>query len=274
LVKLDVYFSGRNKEFLNFTDFARYFDTYGTPPDLIRLKLGEIGINLSELDFNRRFEIALQEIQKQSGVGHTERKSQISPLYAAVVEKIGANNFHGYETTRLDDAKVVAILNGENELSEIGEGEQGGVVLDNTPFYAESGGQVGDAGILVGNVSGRERLAAADDKPQPPATAGGTDLRASVHDTFSPVAGLIIHKVTVDKGSLKVGDAVSAVVDAPRRDATRRNHTATHLLHAALKEVLGSHVKQAGAAVAPNYLRFDFTHYQPMRSEERRVGIG
>jgi alanyl-tRNA synthetase len=93
-------------------------------------------------------------------------------------------------------------------------------------------------------------------------------MKATVADTYSPVAGLIIHKVTVDKGTIKVGDIVTATVDAERRDATRRNHTATHLVHAALKEVLGTHVKQAGSVVAPSYLRFDFTHYQPMTDAE------
>jgi alanyl-tRNA synthetase len=95
-------------------------------------------------------------------------------------------------------------------------------------------------------------------------------MRATVTDTYSPVAGLIIHKVKVDKGSLKIGDTISAIVDVEKRDATRRNHTATHLVHAALKEVLGTHVKQGGSVVAPNYLRFDFTHYQPMNEAEIR----
>ena len=102
----------------------------------------------------------------------------------------------------------------------------------------------------------------------PPATAGGTDLFAAVVDTYSPAQGLIVHKVKVEKGTLKVGDTVSAEVDVEKRDATRRNHTATHLMHAALREVLGTHVKQAGSVVAPNYLRFDFTHYQPLTDDE------
>jgi alanyl-tRNA synthetase len=280
-----------------FTNIAKLYDTYGTPRDLIRVFLEEKGVEFEEEDFNSRFDEALHNLQQQSTVGHTTRKSEISPVYAAVLEKTGANRFHGYETTRLDDARVVAILNGDKELAELGEGEQGGVVLDNTPFYAESGGQVGDAGVIVGRASSppyEGGVASASDDgvvlsdaneltpleikintenhpvgetPTPLLRKEGS-FKASVHDTFSPVAGLIIHKVTVEKGSLKIGDAVSATVDAPRRDATRRNHTATHLLHAALKEVLGSHVKQAGSVVAPNYLRFDFTHYQPMTAAE------
>src|SRR4029078_265565 len=92
---------------------------------------------------------------------------------------------------------------------------------------------------------------------------------AVVLDTYSPAQGLIVHKIKVDKGSLKAGDTVSAQVDVEKRDATRRNHTATHLMHAALREVLGTHVKQAGSVVAPSYLRFDFTHYQPLTAAEK-----
>ena len=108
----------------------------------------------------------------------------------------------------------------------------------------------------------------------PSANADGTDLTArgalvaTVTDTYSPAQGLIVHKVRVEKGTLKAGDTVTAEVDVEKRDATRRNHTATHLVHAALREVLGGHVKQAGSVVAPNYLRFDFNHYQPMTEAE------
>ena len=217
--------------------------------------------------FNER-QVAIQ--LKNSDVGHTARKSQPSPVYSDLLEKVGANKFHGYDATQVADAKVVAILDGENQVGELAEGSQAGVVLDNTPFYAEAGGQVGDVGILVGTAYGSGRLNAESSQHnlKPPATAGGSDFKATVADTYSPVQGLIIHKVTVDKGSVKVGDTVTATVDVEKRDATRRNHTATHLVHAALREVLGTHVKQAGSVVAPNYLRFDFTHYQPMTDAE------
>jgi len=228
-----------------FFAIAKLYDTFGTPRDLIRVYLEEKGLEFDEDDFNLRFDHALQELQKQSGIGKTERKSEISPVYAEILDRVGKNVFHGYDMTFLDDAKIVAILDGDKPIDSLHEGQQGSVVLDRTPFYAESGGQVGDTGKL-----------------------NSAESSMSVHDTFSPVAGLIIHKVTVSKGEIKAGDTVEAMVDVEKRDATRRNHTATHLVHAALKEVLGTHVKQAGSVVAPNYLRFDFTHYQPVTAAE------
>jgi alanyl-tRNA synthetase len=263
-----------------FLTVAKLYDTYGTPRDLIRVFLEEKGIVFEEDEFNEKFDVALQDLQKQSGIGQIERKSQISPIYAEVLEKVGTNRFHGYEATRFDGTKVLAILDGDKQIDELKEGEQGGVVLADTPFYAESGGQVGDTGILIGSGRGQvlsvpsavaggltqagDELNISEAQLQP----GGTDFKATVSDTYSPVAGLIIHKVRVDKGSIRVADAVDAIVDSEKRDATRRNHTATHLVHAALREVLGTHVKQAGSVVAPNYLRFDFTHYQPLTDAE------
>lgn len=228
-----------------FLSVGKLYDTFGTPRDLIRVFLEEKGLDFEEDDFNERFDVALQQLQQQGNVGQTTRKSQPSPVYNEVLERVGSNKFHGYETTQLATAKVVALLNGDDAVETLEEGAPGSVILDNTPFYAEAGGQVGDTGKLA-----------------------SADALVSVADTYSPVPGLIIHKVTVNKGTLSVGDEVTAIVDAEKRDATRRNHTATHLVHAALREVLGTHVKQAGSVVAPNVLRFDFTHYQPMSAAE------
>lgn len=248
-----------------FTRLARLYDTFGTPRDLIRVFLEEKGIVFEEDDFNRRFESALQALQSESGIGKTERRSQINPVYAAVLNRVGGSNFRGYETTQIDGARIVAIFDGDNEIDELDPGQQGSVVLNETPFYAEAGGQVGDTGVLVKTTFGK---VSSDETTK----MGGVATKAVVSDTFSPVQGLVIHKVKVLSGTLKVGDEVVATVDVEKRDATRRNHTATHLVHAALKEVLGSHVKQAGSVVAPNYLRFDFTHYQPLTSDDvRRV---
>ncbi len=165
LNELDVKGLDGDKLFLT---IAKLYDTYGTPKDLIRVFLEEKGIVFEEDDYNARFDSALQDLQRQSGIGQTERKSQISPVYAETLEKVGANKFHGYETTHLEGAKVVAILDGDSPLDSLGEGSQGSIVLSQTPFYAESGGQVGDVG----------RLASAD-------------ASIIVSDTYSPVAGLI-----------------------------------------------------------------------------------
>lgn len=245
-----------------FLSIGKLYDTFGTPRDLIRVYLEEKGLEFEEEDFNQRFDNALQELQKQGDVGHTTRKSQPSPIYSEILEKVGANQFHGYDMTQLADARVVAILDGEKPVDELSAGAQGSVVLDNTPFYAESGGQVGDTGVIVKTTFGK------GDENGGMMKTGGVASKATVSDTYSPVQGLIIHKVTVQSGSLKVGDEVVATVDVEKRDATRRNHTATHLVHAALREVLGTHVKQAGSVVGPSVLRFDFTHYQPMTAAE------
>ena len=228
-----------------FSEIAKLYDTFGTPRDLIRVFLEENAKVFEEDEYNERFDAALQALQQQSGIGKTERKSDVSPVYAALLEQTGANAFHGYETTQIEDAKIIAIFDGDKQIEELKSGDNGSVILDKTPFYAESGGQVGDVGKIASG-----------------------EFAAKVNDTYSPVPGFIVHKVTVENGSLRIGDLVVATVDVEKRDATRRNHTATHLVHAALKEVLGSHVKQAGSVVAPNYLRFDFSHYQPMTARE------
>ncbi len=228
-----------------FVNIAKLYDTYGTPRDLIRVFLEENGIVFEEEDFNKRFDAALQELQQQSGVGQTQRKTALSPVYSELAESVGKLNFHGYDTTFLEDAEVVAIIRDDVRVVELKQGEEGLIVLRDTPFYAESGGQVGDTGSLF-----------------------NSDARVKVLDTFAPVAGVNLHKSKVEQGMVKVGDKVTASVDAVKRDATRRNHTATHLVHAALREVLGTHVKQAGSVVAPGYLRFDYTHYQPLTEAE------
>jgi alanyl-tRNA synthetase len=309
LQKLDELFAKtRSAEVPGYEDLARLYDTFGTPRDLIRINLEERGYSISEEEFNREFDLAVgslhtatvgQDIEqtlkmypeaKLTGIqialkdGSTKTvASWDDPILAMPVSEVSSvifpkevredigkktskgktafnesthrrSEFRGYETTRVDDAKVLAVVRGDQEVQQLNEGDEGDVVLDQTPFYAESGGQVGDVGRMWG----------------PPATAGGSDLMATVLDTYSPAQGLAVHKVKIDKGTIKVGDTVTAEVDVEKRDATRRNHTATHLVHAALREVLGGHVKQAGSIVAPNYLRFDFTHYQPMTEDEVR----
>lgn len=236
-----------------FTDLAKLYDTFGTPKDLIRVKLEEdfvtTGKNhhlqISEDFFNKYFDEALIDLQSKGNIGKTQQAEKINPIYAALQRTSVKSNFHGYDKTEVEGAKVLALVKNDERVDALDVDDEGLIVLDETPFYAEAGGQVGDVGVIF-----------------------NADSQIKVFDTFAPIAGIVLHKAKVEKGTIKVGDEVTAQVDVFKRDATRRNHTATHLVHAALKEVLGTHVKQAGSVVAPNYLRFDFTHYQPISESE------
>src|SRR5262249_32050158 len=135
----------------------------------------------------------------------------------------------------------------KTRVDSVAAGEQVEIVLDHTPFYAESGGQVGDVGHLI--------------------ASGGDHEIAHVTNTYAPVSGLIVHKAEA-RDTVRAGDLVTAKADASRRDSIRRNHTATHLLHAALRKTLGTHVKQAGSLVAPDRLRFDFSHYAGLAEQD------
>ena len=250
LQKLDELFSQTEGAMPKFKELGRLYDTFGTPRDLIRVALAEHGFEMEEQLFIQDFDKAVREIQltgtiNQSRTGQT---SVANEAYGKAQEHC-RSEFIGYDSTEVTNAQAVCLIKNGVEVPLLNEGDEGEVILDQTPFYAESGGQVGDVGRLVGSTS-------------------GTDVIAIVEDTYSPAQGLIVHKVKVERGIVKVGDTVSAEVDVEKRDATRRNHTATHLLHAALREVLGTHVKQGGSVVAPNYLRFDFSHFKPLTRDE------
>ncbi|MGI8494165.1 MAG: alanine--tRNA ligase [Pyrinomonadaceae bacterium] len=247
---------------------AQLNDTFGLPTDLAYVVLSQNNVelrekvfyedgkdswndiyvaNLTEEEFKELIAKAIKKLQKSSDIGKTKQKENLKPIYVAMERTSTRSKFHGYDVTQIENAKVAAIVKDDQQINELREGEEGLIVLSDTPFYAESGGQVGDTGFLTNENS-----------------------KVKVQDTFAPVKDLNLHKSKVEKGSIKVGDELTATVDADKRDATRRNHTATHLVHAALREVLGTHVKQAGSVVAPNYLRFDFTHYQPISADEIR----
>ena len=246
LNKLDELFAATGQAMPDFNQLAKLYDTFGIPRDLIRVALEERGFEVSEDQFNQDFDEAVRQIQLTGGVNSGPEKAKVVKEAYGTVAGQGRSQFRGYDSTAVDEAQVVALLKEGSEVQALDANDEGEVILDQTPFYAESGGQVGDVGRLVGT----------------------SDFLASVIDTYSPVQGLIVHKIKIEKGSIKLGDSVTAEVDAEKRDATRRNHTATHLMHAALREVLGTHVKQAGSVVAPTYLRFDFTHYQPLTAAE------
>ncbi|MFN2454773.1 MAG: alanine--tRNA ligase [Pyrinomonadaceae bacterium] len=248
LQKLDTLFASNEEGVLpDYKELARLYDTFGTPRDLIRVSLEGRGFVIDEEAFNEHFDEAIKSLQAVDGATASENVSvkKTKAVYETIFERVGRSEFTGYETTRTENSKVVALIKGYDEVEILNEGEEGEVVLDRTPFYAESGGQVGDTGSFI-----------------------SATTRVLVNDTVAPIKGYTVHRVTVGRGSLRVGDTVTAQVDVEERDATRRNHTATHLLHAALREMLGTHVKQAGSLVAPNRLRFDFSHFQPLSRDE------
>jgi alanyl-tRNA synthetase len=227
-------------------EMVKTYDTYGVPRDLIRVVLARHGVDLGEEQFNQEFDLALAELQRQAAPAiATAEAKRTGEIYTATAGRYPRTEFTGYRETETEGARVLAIIAGNQERESLTTGESGEVLMDRTPFYAEAGGQIGDAGTLE-----------------------GADSRAAVEDTYAPVTGFHFHKITVERGSISVGDAVTAQVDAERRRRVKANHTGTHLLHAALREVLGTHVKQAGSLVAPDRLRFDFTHYAPLAEDE------
>ncbi len=209
-------------------------DTFGFPLDLARDAAEDRGIELDESGFDAA--MARQRSKAQaSWKGAKLEKS--APIYGELAPS-HQTRFEGYSAVELDGVPVGALIREGSSVDSLTEGQEGEVVLEATPFYAESGGQVGDRGMIH-----------------------GPSGRLAVLDTQRPADGLIVHKVRVEQGELTPGQGVRAEVDAERRMAISRNHTATHLLHAALRECVGTHVKQAGSMVAPERLRFDFSHF-------------
>jgi alanyl-tRNA synthetase len=221
----------------------KLYDTFGFPLDLSRELAEEERLAVDEDGFNS--ELDKQKDRARSSWKGGEAQAKERKVFEDI--KDVAVKFVGYDRLRVEGARIVALFRAGSRASSIGKGESGEAVLDTTPFYAEAGGQVGDTGRLSG-------------------PAG----EASVEGTYSPIPGVASHRLTVSKGSLREGDVIVAAVDEERRKAIRDNHTATHLLHAALRKVLGSHVKQAGSLVTPARLRFDFTHFQSLSPEEIR----
>lgn len=214
-------------------------DTYGFPLDLTADVCRERGMTVDE----PAFDDAMARQREQARAAGKFKATQ-------GLEYSGAKTtFHGYEEIAFDDAKVVALYVDGSAVNEVKAGQDAVVVLDHTPFYAESGGQVGDQGVLANAAT-----------------------RFAVADTLKVQADVIGHHGTLEQGTLKVGDVLRAEIDAQRRARTQRNHSATHLMHKALREVLGAHVQQKGSLVDAEKTRFDFAHNAPMTDDEiRRV---
>ena len=216
----------------------RLYDTYGFPLELTREMASENGLGLDEAGF----EEAMVEQRQRAREAQTFGLATESEFYRPL--DLPRTPFLGYERLAAD-SKIINLARDEKEVNEVAVGDQVAVVLRETPFYAEAGGQVGDTG-LTGNSGGE----------------------VAVRDTRSPLPGLIVHYGEVKQGTLRRGDAVVARVDEARRLDIARNHTATHLLHRALRDVLGGHAQQAGSEVSPERLRFDFTHLQAVNRGE------
>jgi len=221
----------------------KLYDTYGLALDEQIEMARDYGLTVDQDGFEREME-RQRERARASWKG--AQQVQISPVYHQMAER-RRTRFVGYDTLEVDSCRIVAIVDDRQAVEELAAGAQAEVFLDETPFYAESGGQVGDRGALYEPESGA--------------------LVATVETAYPVVTGLTAHRVTALR-PIKIGDRLRAVVDAARRRSTMRNHTATHLLHASLRQVLGAHVKQAGSVVDPERLRFDFTHYAALDPAE------
>ncbi len=237
------------------------FETFGLPKDFIADACRDEDVVFDDAGFERAMR---EERERARASWKGAAKQTANPAYQQLPKSV----FEGYRQTRSNDCEVLAIIKNGQGAQELKAGEEGEVILDHTPFYAESGGQVGDKGWFY-----------SDDHDT---------VIAEVKGCYYPIQGLRAHQVVVKGGAsqgppsfaknakegwgnpgvLKVGDTVDAVVNTDIREATMRNHTATHLLHAGLREVLGKHVKQAGSLVAPNHLRFDFSHFTAVEDEE------
>lgn len=217
-------------------------DTYGFPIDLTR----EIAANAGHVVDMDAFDAAMTEQRERARKSaNRDAWGNAQSIWVALSDRLDETVFDGYDNNELSGVRVVALVQDGQEVESASAGSEVEVVLDRTPFYAEMGGQVGDTGKL---------------------TAPG--LYVHVTDTKHRDGGLESHVGVVEEGTISVGDSVSAAIDAGRRELIRRNHTATHLLDAALKKVLGDHVNQAGSLVAPDRMRFDFTHFEALTKDE------
>ncbi|MDP1948191.1 MAG: alanine--tRNA ligase [Nitrospirota bacterium] len=222
------------------SDVFKLYDTYGFPMDLMGEACREQEMTLDEAGFDRAIEEQRTRARKTGGF----EQETARPAVAELAGRLGATKFIGYD--RLEsDSVVLAILKGDRLVKEAAEGDAVELVLDMTPFYAEGGGQIGDRGLLM-----------------------GTDGQVEIQETTRPAPTVILHTGIVKKGRIREGESLHMTVDAATRQAAQRNHTATHLLHAALRDLLGPHVKQYGSLVGPNRLRFDFAHFRPLTSRD------
>lgn len=225
---------------LSGSDVFKLYDTYGFPMDLIQEACREQNMSVDQRGFDQAIEEQRNRARKTGGFEQDTARPAVSEL----ASRLGTTKFVGYEQLEADSL-LQAILKGERMVKEAVEGDEVELALDVTPFYAEGGGQVGDQGVLL-----------------------GPEGRVEIKETTRPVPTLILHKGLVTKGRIREGEQLRLSVNRTTRQDAARNHTATHLVHAALRDMLGPHVKQYGSLVAPNRLRFDFAHFRPLSSRD------
>jgi len=223
-------------------EIFKLYDTYGFPTDLVEETAKDAGLTLDMEGYTQAMnEQKTKAMASWKGSGEKE----VASFYKEFLQSSPATVFEGYGTTE-GEGRVLAILKNQQPVDSASSGDEIEFLTDKTPFYGESGGQVGDSG-----------------------RAFNENIQLALDAANKPVPGLIVHKAKVVQGTLRTGDSLTLEVDRHTRGDTALNHSATHLLHAALKEVLGEHIKQAGSLVAPNRLRFDYTHFSPLTDKEK-----
>ncbi len=238
-----------NQKMLSGKDAFTLYDTYGFPLEISKDVLSEAGLLVNEEDYHK-YMLEQRERSRQSwdsGKTDSGQDKKKEKLYHNILSSNGETIFNGYHQIS-SETEIIALIQGNEQVEQLETGQQGLIILKETPFYAEKGGQKGDCGTI--------------------AAYNGTTATAKVYDTQTPLEGLIVHYVQVEKGYFKKNQHAKAQIDDRERIAIAANHTATHLLHHALREVLGEHVKQAGSSVTAEHLRFDYTHYKPLKKEE------
>ena len=231
----------RGEAVLSGEKIFKFYDTYGFPLDLLSEIAGEKGICLDEIGFEREM-----EGQRKRGRASWDAALAICVGLGGDVSVVPKSEFIGYQAMK-GEATVLALLQGGKPIEEAGSPADVDIFLDRTPFYPESGGQVGDRGWISSG-----------------------EGKAEVLDTTASIKGHILHRCQIKSGKFCVGDGVFCQVDETRRQSNANHHTATHILHAALRQVLGDHVQQSGSLVAPDRLRFDFSHFSPLTDRELR----
>jgi alanyl-tRNA synthetase len=228
----------RNETIISGKDIFRLYDTYGFPVTFAEEIIKDVGLNIDKQEFDKEMDIQRDRARKAGiGIQYLDKAQEVMVKHHT--------KFVGYDTMKTE-VTILDIIKDKNLIKDASQGEEVQIILDITPFYAEAGGQIGDKGIL-----------------------SGKEVRVDITDTLYAGNGeVIIHQARIRKGILRQGDKLTANVDVNKRINIARNHTATHLLHAALRQVLGVHVKQAGSLVCDKYLRFDFTHLSPLTDEE------